>query len=288
MKELFRPKLSYVSEPNLAFRYGQQLEYPRDGLYLYGPVDATNIPRTVKYGFIGTNAGLDRFKSWAREVSSYIGTPPRRRGAKELEPHHVQFPGFAEAFNATWSETPARVISDIDESDLHRRMHIANRHEAIKSVVDVFVDRLIADRKRDEDPPSFWYVVVPEFVYELGRPKQNVARAARVAGKVTLSEKDALKLTRQPTLFGFDEEEAEVYKYEKNFRRQLKARLLDHQVVTQIVRESTLAPHDFLKSNGDPKRRIEDPATIAWKLCSGSYYKSGGRPWQIANRWQCE
>ena len=149
MKEPFRPKLSYVAEPNLAFRYGQQLEYSRDGLYLYGPVDATNIPRTVKYGFIGTNAGLERFKRWAREVSSYIGTPPRRRGAKELEPHHVPFPGFAEAFNATWSETPTRVISDIDESDLHRRMHIANRHEAIKSVVDVFVDRLIADRKRD-------------------------------------------------------------------------------------------------------------------------------------------
>jgi hypothetical protein len=30
-------------------------------------------------------------------------------------------------------------------------------------------------------------------------------------------------------------------------------------------------------------RRVEDPATIAWKLGTGSYYKSGGRPWQLAN-----
>jgi hypothetical protein len=28
---------------------------------------------------------------------------------------------------------------------------------------------------------------------------------------------------------------------------------------------------------------VEDPATIAWKLGTASYYKSGGRPWQLAN-----
>lgn len=282
MNRVFRPQLIHIDEPTLEFRHGQQLEYSRDGLYLYGPVDSQESPRQVRYGFIGTKAGLERFEKWARQVSSFIATPTQRRGAKAVEPHHVPFPGFAEAFNAIWSPRPSKVIDDIDEQDLHRRMHIANRHEAIKAAVDVFVDRLIAEQKRSEDPPSFWYVVLPEFVYELGRPQSSVPKAERVGGKVTLKERDALKLGTQPTLFGFDEEEAQVYKYEKNFRRQLKARLLDHQVVTQIVRESTLSPNDFLKSNGDPKRRVEDPATVAWKLCTGSYYKSGGRPWQIA------
>lgn len=282
MKRLPRPQLMYIDEPKLEFRFGQQLEYSRDGLYLYGPVDAREAPRSVRYGVIGTKPGIDRFQRWARQVSSFIPVPPQRRGAKAVEPHHVPFPGFSEAFNALWSATPSRVLDDIDENDLHRRMHIGNRHEAIKLAVDVYVDRLISEQKRSEDPPAFWYVVVPEFVYELGRPQSSVPRAERVEGKVTLKERDALKLGMQPTLFGLDEEEAEVYRYEKNFRRQLKARLLDHQVVTQIVRESTLAPNDFLKSNGDPKRRVEDPATIAWKLCTGSYYKSGGRPWQIA------
>lgn len=278
-----RPEVIYIPEPTLAFRYGQQLEYSRDGLYLYGPVDATNTRRQIRYGFIGTQDGRRRFECWAQQVSSFIATPPQRRGAKAVEPHHVPFPGFSEAFNAIWSARPATVIDDIDEKDLHRRIHIANRHEAIKAVVDVFVERLIAEQKRNEDPPSFWYVVLPEFVYELGRPMSSVPRGERVAGVITLSQRDALKLATQPTLFGFDEEQAEIYKYEKNFRRQLKARLLDHQIVTQIVRESTLAPNDFLNTKGEPKRRVEDPATIAWKLCSGSYYKSGGRPWQIAN-----
>jgi len=258
-----RPEVTFIPEPTLTFRYGQQLQYSRDGLYLYGPVDAADTRRQIRYGFIGTKEGLGRFERWAQQVSSFIGTPPPRRGAKAIEPHHVPFPGFSEAFNAIWSVRPTKVIDDIDEKDLHRRIHIANRHEAIKAVVDVFVERLIAEQKRNEDPPSFWYVVLPEFIYELGRPMSSVPKGERVAGLITLSERNALKLATQPTLFGFDEEQAEVYKYEKNFRRQLKARLLDHQIVTQIVRESTLTPNDFLNTKGEPKRRVEDPATIA-------------------------
>lgn len=279
-----RPRLIYVPEPQLEFRFGQIADYPRDGLYLFGPVDAAPQPRQVRYGVIGTPDSLRRFKEWAAQVSSFIDVPLRGRMSKAIEAHHVAFPGFNEAFFATWPTEPARTITDIDEQQLLQSMRIANRHEAIKTAVDVFVDRLVADRKRDEDPPNFWYVVIPEFIYELGRPQSTVAPADRITGKITLKETKVASLAKQPTLFGLDEAEAEVYKYAKNFRRQLKARLLDHQIVTQIIRETTLTPHEFLKANQrDLKRRVEDPATIAWKLCTASYYKSGGRPWQLAN-----
>lgn len=277
-----RPHVEYIDEPKLEFRYGQQLEYSRDGLYLYGPVDSGPSPRPIRYGFIGTKAGRSRFERWASQVSGFISTPAPRRGAKAKEPHHVPFPGFSEAFNAIWSSKPAKVVDDLDEAELNRLIRIENRHEAIKLVVDEFVDRLVAEKRRDEDPPSFWYVVIPEFIYELGRPEAKVPFAERVAGNVYIKQKDATKLDRQPDMFGFEEDQVEVYKYERNFRRQLKARLLEHQIVTQLVRESTLAPEDFLRSDGKPKRSVEDSATLAWKLCSGSYYKSGGRPWQIA------
>lgn len=278
------PRLIHVPEPQLEFRFGQMADYPRDGLYLFGPVDAGRKPRQIRYGVIGTPASLRRFLEWSSQVSGFLDVPPRGRMSKLIEAHHVAFPGFNEAFFATWTPEPSRVITDIDEKSLLSSMHLANRHEAIKTTVDIFVNRLIADRNRDEDPPSFWYVIIPEFVYELGRPRSTVAAADRVAGSITLSEKKAAKLAIQPTLFGQDEAEAEVYKYAKNFRRQLKARLLDHQIVTQIIRETTLTPHEFLKANQrDLKRRVEDPATLAWKLCTTSYYKSGGRPWQLAN-----
>jgi len=277
-----KPRLIYVVEPRLEFRFGQKTEYPRDGLYLFGPVDACDVPRHIRYGFIGTPDSLRRFGVWADLVSGYIQVPEPGRMSKETAPQHVPFPGFGEAFHSLWSKKPSRTITDIDEKELRRLICIDNRHEAIKSVVDIFVERLVADQKRSEDPPSFWYVVIPDFIFDLGRPNSTVAVGERVKGHVGISEKSAAKLAVQPTLFGLDEQEAEVYKYAKNFRRQLKARLLDHQIVTQIVRESTLTPNEFLKANGrDPKRRVEDPATIAWKLCTGSYYKSGGRPWQL-------
>jgi hypothetical protein len=278
------PRLIHMPEPNLRFRFGQMVEYPRDGLYLFGPVDAAQQPRQVRFGVIGTKESLRRFNEWTVQVSNFIDVPERGRMSKAIEAHHVAFPGFNEAFFALWPAGPSRTITDIDEKDLFEAMHISNRHEAIKTAVDVFVDRLVVDRKRDEDPPDFWFVVIPEFIYELGRPKSTVASADRLPGKIFVKESEVADLAANPTLFGDAEEDAEVYKYAKNFRRQLKARLLDHQIVTQIIRETTLTPHEFLKAHStELKRRVEDPATIAWKLCTAAYYKSGGRPWQLAN-----
>jgi hypothetical protein len=136
---------------------------------------------------------------------------------------------------------------------------------------------------RAEDPPTFWFVVIPEDVYELGHPLSRVPVQEQIQGAVRITRREALRLEEQHTLFGIDEAEAEVYQYATHFRRQLKARLLNDKIVTQIVRETTLAPNDFLKNNGQPKRRLEDPATIAWKLSTGVYYKDGGRPWQLAD-----
>ncbi len=278
-----RPHLVHIPEPLLTFRYGQVSEYPRDGLYLFGPVDAGPQPRLMRYGVIGTPEGLRRFREWAVQASRFIDIPIPGPRSKGIEPHHVPFPGVSEAFHASWPVDPPRAIIDIDEQELSRTLHVENRHEAIKMAVDIFVSRLESDKNRHEDPPNFWYVVIPEFVYELGRPKSVVPPAERVPGKVRLTEKAAAAKTAQPNLFGFDDEDVAVYQYAKHFRRQLKARLLKDQIVTQIVRETTLTPHEFLKANQQtPKRRVEDPATLTWKLATSSYYKSGGRPWQLA------
>jgi len=195
----------------------------------------------------------------------------------------VPFPGFAEAFHAEWSETPAAVVADLDAEVIDKALHLANRHEAVRKAVDLFVSRLVTENNRLEYPPAVWFVVIPEAVYELGRPKSSVRKGERIAGDVTISQSRARQLQVQPTLFGEDEREAEVYLYATHFRRQLKARLLKERIVTQIVRETTLAPEEFRRDNGMPIRRVEDAATIAWKLGTGAYYKAGGKPWQLAD-----
>lgn len=269
-----------LPEPQLEFKYGQTLVYPRDGLFLYGPVDGGRPE--IHYGAIGTKIGIERLERWTKLIAGFVDIPQPRRGARLIEPQHVAFPGFSAAFNSPWPIKPKTVIDTIDPSALHDALRISNRNEAIKAAVDLYVNALTAWCDRIEDPPSFWFVIIPEEVYDLGRPLSKVPTKEKVQGRIRLSRGDALKLEEEPTLFGLEEAEADVYKYATHFRRQLKARLLSQKIVTQIVRETTLTPDDFLKSNGQRRRRIEDSATVAWKLSTGAYYKAGGRPWQLS------
>jgi hypothetical protein len=279
----FEPEMIYLAEPLLEFAHGQKMTYPRDGLFLFGPSGRTHDIPAIRYGVIGTTDGVRRFRVWAKEISEPIQIPGRGPRSRAVEPQHVMFPGFSAAFHSQWPTDPPFIIDDLSFEEIHRTLHLTNRHEAIHAAVDLYVSRLIKENSRIENPPSFWFVIIPEVVYELGRPQSVVKRDERLEGSVTLSRRRAHELEAQPTLFGDEEKDAGVYKYATHFRRQLKARLLKERIVTQIVRETTLTPGEFLKDNGTPLRRLEDPATIAWKLSTGAYYKAGGKPWQLAD-----
>lgn len=275
--------MSFLQEPLLQFGYGQQLAYPRDGLFLFGPFGDTDDLPSIRYGVIGTADGVRRFRRWASTLNHYIPIPPPGPRSRKIEPHHVPFPGFGEAFRSHWPSQPVAVIEDVSTEEIDKTLRLENRHEAIHDAVDLYVSRLIRENNRTENPPAFWFVVIPEIVYELGRPQSSVPKLQRVAGQVAISAVRARELKTQPTLFGIEEQHADIYQYATHFRRQLKARLLKDRIVTQIVRETTLAPDEFVRENGRPLRRVEDPATIAWKLGTGAYYKAGGKPWQLAN-----
>ena len=104
--------LIHVEEPLLEFRFGQTLVYPRDGLFLYGPVD-DGRPE-INYGVIGTPAGIARLERWTQSVASFISSPLPRRGAKLIEAQHVPFPGFAAAYNSIWPIKPRTAVTTID------------------------------------------------------------------------------------------------------------------------------------------------------------------------------
>ncbi|HTD36840.1 MAG TPA: hypothetical protein VK669_04935 [Candidatus Limnocylindrales bacterium] len=276
-------RVIHVPEPSLQFGMGQKLEYPRDGLFLYGPVtNAADLP-TVRYGAIGTADGVRRLCDWTRSVARFVDVPAPGPRSREIEPQHVPFPGFSAAFGAQWPATPVHMIDDIDPKDIHRCLRIENRYEAVHATVDLYVTRLVAANNRIENPPAFWFVVVPDEVYELGRPLSRVKKAERLAGSITISRGRARSLTAAPTLFEEENQQAEIYRYANHFRRQLKARLLGEKIITQIARETTLTPAEFVRSDGRPSRPIQDPATVAWNMCTAAYYKAGGRPWHLAD-----
>ena len=273
----------HIKEPLLSFGYGQKLEYPRDGLYLYGPSAEAGITPDMRYGVIGTAKGVERFRIWAKTVCGFINVPENVVNSKSKGLQHIPFPGFEQAFGTEWNTQPVAIISDIDSEILINTLKISNRYEAIKNAVSMYVERLTAAHNRLENPPSFWFVVIPEEVYLLGRPQSKLTAEEKIQGKITVSKARARELEYRLSLFEDVALDAEVYKYAVHFRRQLKARLLKDRIVTQIVRETTLTPEDFVTESGRPQRRLQDPANIAWNICTCSYYKSGGKPWQLAD-----
>src|SRR5262245_37970337 len=118
--------LVHVAEPLLEFRFGQKLVYPRDGLFLYGPVDGGR--GEVHYGAIGTSAGLARLERWTDMVSRFLPPPPPRKGARPVEPQHVAYPGFSAAFNTAWPTKPRTTVANIDGDALAKALRIANRN----------------------------------------------------------------------------------------------------------------------------------------------------------------
>ena len=272
-------ELGYIDEPRLEFAFDQHEEYSRDGLFLFGPIQDGSAPESMRYGVIGTPDAVERFTRWSAAVQGFI---PRYRPKMNPEAlHHTSFPGFESVFRSKWPNEPIATL-EVSADRLKRALRIENRHEAVKSAVDLFVEPLIEFSRKEEAEPAFWFVVIPEEVYRLGRQKSRVPRGEGVVGTVKITEPRARKIRAEPTLFGFEEEEAEIYLYEKDFRRQLKARLLKDKIVTQIIRDTTLTPEDFRTTSGSLIRKVEDPATIAWKLCTAAYYKAGGKPWRLS------
>ena len=184
-------KMTFIEEPLLEFGYAQKLVYPRDGLYLFGPPNSAKDVTQIRYGVIGTSEGVRRLRSWASKINRYIPIPPRGPLSRKIEPQHVPFPGFSEAFRCHWPPDAVFTIDDIEIREIESTLRLANRYEAIHKTVDLYVSRLIRENNRLENPPAFWFVVIPEIVYQLGRPNSVVPKSEQIAGQIQISENRA-------------------------------------------------------------------------------------------------
>ena len=173
----------------------------------------------------------------------------------------------------------------IDGEKISESLRRTDRHLAIHETVSLFESEIRRHLKHEEERPDVWFVVIPEEVFRHGRPESFIPRAERTGGALgpsAVSIARAGKLGQQ-FLFPEDAKIAELHEFELNFHNQLKARLLDTGAVIQIVRETTIAPHHFLKADGKPARRVDDASTIAWNLCTAIFFKAQGKPWKLAN-----
>lgn len=262
-----------LEEPQLVFGHGQAMEDPRHGLALLGPFEARQS-HSVNYGVIGTRDGIRRLRQWVGSIQVPISELGKEQG-------RPPFPGFQAAFGITWSPKPLSVI-EVEEAALMRVVNMDNVYKRVHETAGFFMSRIVRHMNNEDVTPDVWLVVLPDVVKQQCRPQSTVPAYARVKSEASITRKDAIASKSSPFLFDEMNQAAEPFLHEPDFHNQLKGRLLKYRILTQIVLESTIAHHEFVKSNGRPKRDYSNMLSqIAWNLSSAIYYKVAGRPWKL-------
>lgn len=261
--------VSVLIEPVLRFGFGQSSRNPKEGLFLFGPVRDHSNPVEIRAGVVGTARGIGAYSAWVERLSRPVS-------ATTGSATSVFFPGFKELFNCAWNTTPI-VGLPLSSSELTASIHRSDRHDAVHATVGLFANVIEKFLREDDRKVDIWFIVIPDEIFQLGRPLSKVPFSLRVQSSQPMNARLAKRLNREPSLFPEDMKAAETYLYQVDFHNQLKARLIRSRAITQVIRESTLE-----KETEKPSaRRMQDAAAIAWNLSVSSFYKAGGRPWRL-------
>lgn len=260
--------VTIFGEPSLEFGSGQRLQHPRDGITLFGPVDTKGIerPRHITFGLFGTPSGVARFQEFSKAFNRPIFT--ENDFDEVLWPH---FPGFEEAFQSIWAPEPTWK-GEIDEHELLSAATHEDPYERVFSVVNLFLKAMQVAKQRD-DPFQVFVCIVPDFVYANCRPLSRVRSG--VGRRINRRE----RILREVMEDFFENYDSQQYAYSVDFRRQIKARVMELEVPIQIIRESTLR---LEAPQSGSERGLTPLSDRAWNLATALYYKCGGKPWRLS------
>lgn len=273
MKELI-----YIEEPNILFGYDQKCTDPRDGLALFGPL---NNLYGIKSGVIATQQGLSFFKEYLAQIQKPVfNTNSITR---------PMFPGFEAVFGCKW-EPDNIIYKEVTNEEIGKLLYNESTYKRTYDLVTLFINKIITASKDDDERVDLWFIIVPDEIHKFCRPNSILPKDL-VQTKSLISKVKAKTFTYAPSLFEEidkelkdKEKEAETYNYDAQFHDQLKARLLQYTIPTQILRESTLAWREFKNKFGTPLRdfsKIE--GHLAWTLSTATFYKAGGKPWKLSD-----
>lgn len=272
-------EIKYVGEPDLGFGHGQTCDHPKDGLYLYGPHSAPDRQVMINVGVVGTETGLAFFDSKLTEIESFVSVPPPGQRDKEYRLHLSHFPGLAEAFGIRVNRD-GLVRRKVEDKQIDEATRNVNHHEAVRKAVDLYVDAIEYHEKNEEQTVDVWILVLPELIFERCRPQSKRTGLPLVKGEFGKRQKKPADVPLLSDVLDLSGEE--IFEDIPDFHRQAKAKLLKVGKTSQLLRETTLAPNEFLNKAGYPVRKLQDPATLAWNLATGLYYKTRpDPPWKL-------
>lgn len=266
----------FLDEPLLSFGNNQMAEDPKDGLALFGPNESrSSLPDNI---VIGTEKGLSLWQQWCEALNSPASCIDINR-QRPWPP----YPGYDVAFGTPWPTAIRKY--PIDENELKLAATKSDKHERSFSVANLYLANVDKIKKLD-NKPAVAICIVPDFVYEHCRPQSYVQEKSDIP-KTSEQKKylnNALKdrESGQTRLFEaaefFDESiNLEQYGLSPDFRRQLKARVMEYDLPVQIIRESTLEITPQVR-NGEPG--VNPLSDRLWNFGTALYYKSGLKPWK--------
>jgi len=268
-----RLDLDFLSEPTLQFGGGDAV-LPKDGLTRFGPYSLTMgaaHPATVKVGLIGTAETIESARAFLRRCTSVV---PSGLADTRLTP---AFPGFRAALH---SELVTDSIFDVTLDSAAIEAAIGADGQSFHQTLRLLTDAIRRAAERDVRPDVI-ALCLPEEVktkagtYQLPRPDTGNGNDPRL-----IADADA-KSVGQYSLFELEELEETLEAralpdpddlIRRDLRRALKAAAMPHRIPIQL-----LTPALF--TEGTPRQ--QDPATRAWNLAVGLFYKAGGLPWRL-------
>ena len=182
----------HFDEPQLEFAFKQQTAHPKDGLFLYGPHSRAKKTRELRIGVIGTQEGINHFGTWAKRIKGRVEVPPPTKTEKKDRLHLANFPGLEEAFGVSLGDHDFAAYP-LDAKAIERATLLLNLHEAVRSVVKLYADKVRKHQDNDERAIDLWILVVPEFVYERCRPNAKRAGASASKGRIPEAAEGTLR-----------------------------------------------------------------------------------------------
>jgi hypothetical protein len=270
--------LIYIEEPPMLFGNNQRCIDPRDGLSLFGPLSSIY---GIKSGVVATNYGLEIFINYLKTLKK-----PIYNSNNITRP---MFPGFEAVYDCIWDEESI-IYKNISTNEIEKALYNSSNYKRTYDLVTLYINKIVSSVKDDDEQATVWFLIVPDDIYKYCRPN-SVLPFHLIRKQALLTKSKAKSFNYEPSLFTEmdkiereKEKEAITYNFNAQFHDQLKARLLQYTIPTQILRESTLAWRDFKTSFGLPLRdfsKIE--GHLAWTVSTTAYYKAGGKPWKLSD-----
>ena len=254
-------KLTQLSPPQIEFGAPVTAIDPKIGLTEAGPFDlrfGSAHKRDIRVGFVGNSKLLNNGTRWLERCRTRITS-----NIKDSS-QYLDFAGFDPIFRTSLVLDRQWTV-EINNNRLEAALG-KDPKSRFDEVLDLYADGVEKLADNTNIRPDIVICCLPDSVVQTC---WSISKSLTSRQRHLIKKRQAAR--EQGQLFLWDIEETETDLLNRNFRRALKARTMKFRMPIQIGTDNLFEDQDT----------NQDPATRAWNMSVGLYYKTGGIPWRF-------